>query len=56
MKLFLSVLIVCALASALAWATPSDPFSAKGTHHKVHRHHAHKAGKHRRPKRHRHAV
>ena len=56
MRRFLSVLIMCTLASAFAGATPTRTTltPVKATHQRPQRHKAHKAGKHHTPKRHRH--
>jgi hypothetical protein len=55
MKRFLLVLFTCVLAGALAWATPQPP-SLTPVKARAQRHHAHKAGKHRHPKRHHRSV
>lgn len=52
-------LIACSLAPSIAWADSAHPslIRVKRTHPPVHRHKAHKAGKHHRPRRpHHHAV
>jgi len=58
MKRFLLMLMLSILTCSFAWAAPSRAAitRVKATHPPVHRHHAHKAKKHRAPKRHRHAV
>lgn len=58
MKRFLSVLMLSVVASAFAWAVPSPATLApvKATHARVRHHHAHKATKHRTPKRHHNSV
>jgi hypothetical protein len=58
MKRLLSVLITFVLASAFSWAAPQQAslIPVKARHSHVQRHHAHKAGKHHRPKRHHRSV
>ncbi len=57
MKRLLSLLVLSVLSSVLAWGAPQSKLTpVKATHPPVHRHKAHKAGKHPHPKRHRHAV
>ena len=52
MKKFLSVLFTYVLAGTLAWATPQQAALTQiNAHPRAQRHHAHKAGKHRHPKR-----
>ncbi|HTW56661.1 MAG TPA: hypothetical protein VMD99_00880 [Terriglobales bacterium] len=58
MKRFLLVMLMCLVGLASAWAAPRQAslVLVKATHPPVHRHHAHKAGKHHHPKRHRHKT
>lgn len=62
MKRLLFLLITCLLAVAFAWATPqqSSPQAklilVKSGHPRAVRHHAHKARRHRGPKRHHHRA
>jgi hypothetical protein len=63
MKRFLSLLMMCLLACTFAWATPAwaaagkaSLIRIKATHPRPVHHHAHKAGKHHTPKRHRHKI
>ncbi|HKI00281.1 MAG TPA: hypothetical protein VJ999_14355 [Candidatus Sulfotelmatobacter sp.] len=58
MKRFLIVLLLCVVPASFAWAVPPQASltPVKATHPPVKRHRAHKATKHRAPKRHRHTV
>ena len=59
MKRFLSLAMMFVLASAYALAAPAQATlqEVRATHQRPVRHHAHKAGKHHRPRRaHHHAV
>jgi hypothetical protein len=53
MKRFFSVFLLVLLWAACALATPSDArlILVRATHQRVHRHRAHKAGKHHRARR-----
>ncbi|MFZ1140648.1 MAG: hypothetical protein ABR881_03740 [Candidatus Sulfotelmatobacter sp.] len=53
MKRFFSALMLAVLTSAFSLAAPSEAtlILVKATHQRVHRHRAHKAAKHHRPKR-----
>lgn len=58
MKRILLILMTCLLSSVFALAAPPHATltPVKARHQHAHRHHAHKAGKHHTPKRHRHAT
>ena len=49
MKRIFSLLLLCSLANAFAWATPSRPTLqyAKAKPHHANHHHAHKAAHHK---------
>ena len=58
MRRLISFLLLLVMSTAFAWAAPprASVTPVKATHARAHRHHAHKAAKHRTPKRHRAAV
>jgi hypothetical protein len=58
MKRLLWILMMCVLTAGFASAASPQAslIPVKQTHPPVHRHRAHKAGKHPAPKRHRHTV